>query len=219
MMIRQRLQQFLARILGSLDQPLKSPLAVKGNVDIILRYSDLYPNSKLRGEVHRFYRLGHNLVVLRGRWMSAGLWAGGSDAGLFTDNRGLNELGGPNNGWVIRGMGVGEGDTPEADADTALETPITNPVLGTYYHELSSISYTAYPNTEVVFGRVFAANEPTANASIREFGLYTAAPIGFPVTTDPPGPVGGPYLIARKTHGLITKTSDFTMEVLWTIEF
>lgn len=211
-------QAVLSRYLQQFQ--LRGKPRARGSVSVVLRYSDLYPNTKLRGEVHDYIELGSNLVVTQGRYMSAGLWAGGSNAGLFTANRGLNEATGPNNGWVIRGMAVGEDDTAEADGDTALGSPITNPVLGSYYHPIDQIEFTAHPNTTVIFGRTFAPTEPTAaDALIKEFGLYTAAPAGFPVTTDPVGPTGGPFLVARKTHGLITKTADFTMQLLWTIEF
>lgn len=219
-MIFQKLLTAVRNTLG-LDLPkLRTASRARGTVDLVFRYSPLYPNTKLRGSVCRYVELGSNLVVARGRYMSAGLWAGGSNAGIFTDNRGLSEATAPNPGWVVRGMAVGEDDTAEADDDTELGTPITNPSSGTHYHAIDLITYTAYPNTEVVFGRTFAPTEPTAtDALIQEFGLYTAAPAGFAVSTDPAGPSGGPYLVARKTHGLITKTADFTMQVLWTIEF
>lgn len=206
-----------ARCLFSEEEHLRSGLRAKGSVEVIMRYSELYPNSKLRGEVAKYYELGSNLVVLRGRFMSAGLWAGAGDPGtIFTDNKGLNEETGPNDGWVVRGMAVGDDGTAEADEDTALKS-----VLGgsSWYYPIDLITFTAYPNTDVIFGRTFAPTEPTATANIREFGLYTGAPGPDPVATTPPGPTGGPYLVARKTHGLITKTSHFTMQLLWTIEF
>lgn len=207
---------------------LRGEARARGSVSVVMRYSDLYPNSKLRGEVHKFIELGSNLVVTQGREMSAALWAGGSNAGLFSANRGYSEATAPNSGWVVRGMALGKDDTAEDDGDTALADAIINPALGTagsYYHPIDLITFTpAVPSdrTKIVFARTFAPTEPTAaDALIKEFGLYTAAPASFPdgVVTDPVGPAGGPFLVARKTHGLITKTADFTMQLLWTIEF
>jgi hypothetical protein len=229
--VQQRLQRFLFKRL--LYDP--RDFYIQGHVGVIKRYSEIYPNTKLRGEVYRYYDLGHNLVLNRGRHMSAGLWAGSDGTPpSFPSTQGFNELNGPNFGWVVRGMALGEGTTPEADDDDALETPHVNPNIGvapgTEYHELDSVTFepwsTPSPSTSVIFTKTFGINEPLGagvTADVYEFGLYTAAPdpggAAGPPETNPPGPPGGPFLVARKTHGLITKSPNFTLQVNWTIEF
>jgi hypothetical protein len=198
-------------------------LAIHGSVSAIQRYSPLYRNPKLRGEVYRYHELGSNLVVQKGRWMAAGLIAGNRHNGipLFVTNHGLDEFGGDNPGWVIRGMGLGVGITAETNADTMLETPIINPITGTYYHPIHSITFSSVPNTSVIFTRMFDIDEPDDPAPITEYALFTGVPAGHPSipVTSPPGPAGGPYMFSRKTAAVINKDNNFTLEVNWEIEF
>jgi len=162
--------------------------------------------------------------------MSAGLWAGSDGPPpTFSGIQGYNELSGPQEGWVVRGISLGSGSTPEADTDESLETPHINTALGTGggtdYHEIDAVDFQAYPSTKVIFTRTFGVAEPAATSlDVYEFGLWTAAPdpgilLDKPYATTPPGPSGGPFLVARKTHGLITKSPNFTLQMNWTIEF
>jgi len=206
---------------------LRDRIEIVGRVEVVLRYSELYRNSKLCGEVAAHYDLGTNLVVIEGRRIAAGLMLGtvGVAGGL-----GYNEA----SGYVIRGMGVGTDPTPEADEDSAssptggLHAPSPGLVAWDHYYPLTSTSFpTGVPagsGTEVIFTRVFAPNEPAASpVAVREFGLYSAAPAGvcpnILAGSTPLGPPGGPYLIARKTHDTITKDPNFTMTVNWTLEY
>ena len=197
-----------------------------GTVSATLRYSELYPNSKLRGEVYRHHDLGHNLVVVEGRRIGAGLLVG---QGGVAGSLGYNE----STGYVLRGMALGEDGTPEADGDCAaspaggLYAPSPGIISWDHYFPLTSITFPsgtpAGSGTKAYFTRIFAANEPSATTTnVREFGLYTAAPVSVcpqvPLGSTPVGPAGGPYLFARKTCELITLTPDFTLTLVWAIE-
>jgi hypothetical protein len=191
-----------------------------------MRRSELHPNPKTRGLVSKFLDLGRtpidserilnlgpNLFVEKGRNMAAGLLVGAT--GGYAQP-GYAEA----DGWVIRGMALGNNGEPESDGDTALGGAWTNAALSPeYYHPIDPVSGIEFDpvasNTKVTFIRTFTSGEPqNASLDIREYGLYTANHDGTVPTL-----AGGPFLVARKTHGLITKTTDFTMTVKWTIEY
>ena len=220
-------QALIKKLRASRLAGLRDQLKIAGRVEVILRYSDLHHNSKLRGEVYQYHDLGHNLVVIEGRRIAAGLMVG--DAGVGA-GLGYNET----KGYVVRGMGLGTDPTPESDTDSAalpvggLYAPSPGALAWDHYYPLTSTTFlTGAPpgsGTEVVFTRLFDVNEPdVVPVAVREFGLYSATPAGVcpnvMAGSVPPGPALGPFLIARKTHATITKDPTFTMTVNWTLEY
>jgi len=210
---------------------LHDRIEVVGRVEVIMHYSELYRNPKLRGEVAAYHDTGRNLVVIEGRRRAVGLILGSTGIGA-----GLGYNDDDNTAMVVRGMGLGEDQTPEADEDSAsipaggLHAPSPGNVAWDHYFPLTGASFPsgvpAESGTAVTFTRVFNTNEPDplAPTAVREFGLYTACPGGgkcpqAPAGTTPIGPSGGPYLVARKTHDTITKDPNFTMTVNWTLEY
>lgn len=232
MIIRNRIQdvyrwfwRVAKKVKWGAPEAFRVKIPFRSSVSVVKRYSDLHPNSKLRGEVYRCYDLGPNIVVEQGRQMFAGLICGctAPPVGGFITSMGFNELGGANLGYVIRGMALGDDNTPETDTDTALVSPINNPAIGHHYHEIDSIDFSVGAgDTYAEFRRTFSTTEPQAALiTIEEYGLYSASPGGGaePPITTPPGPAGGHFMVARKTYGPITKDTNFTLEVRWKIEF
>jgi hypothetical protein len=209
-----------ARILGVrfLRRIAQDVFTIQGSLDLVMVYSDLHPNHKLRGTVARYYELGSNLVTLNGRRMSAGLTLGTiGPAGV-----GISQ----STGHVIRGMALGSGSNPVLNTDTELQSPILRAGNNHHYHEIDGAEWPGHPSTEVIYIKTFGPLEPRPGTlNLREFGLYTAAPDPatlipppdplVPVETTPPGPSTGFYMVARKVHGLITKTADFSLTLRW----
>lgn len=94
---------------------------------------------------------------------------------------------------------LGAGTTAETAADQALQTPLAPSTL----KALTDVEF-SLTNTYVTFVVDYAEGE--ANATISEAALYS---------DQSPDKA----FIARKTFGSFTKTSDFTLQVRWTIRF
>lgn len=194
---------------------MRTHLQISGRVSILERYSYQHPNVKLRGVPRFQYDLGHNLVLSRGRYIAAGLLLGTSgDLGLGVDG---------SDGWVVRGIALGESGQPASLDDTDLFLPFVNPNTGHHYHVFSSSFRAPFPETYITLTRVFGLDEPLPpgeGISVREFGLYTAAPGPSPPETTPTGPVGGPFLLARLVSDeAFIKTNDLAWEIRWTLQF
>lgn len=192
----------------------------EGYVDATLRYSSLYPNPKLRGEVARHYDLGKNLFLEQGRNTVAGLLLGALGPGGAID--GYNEA----TGYVVRGIGLGTSDQSADDADTGLVSPIPD-ATGAHYFALDTFALES--TTYAVFQKTFSPSEPSAvPVQIKEAVLYLGVPsglAGYPATTPdgPAGPGGTPVAVARKvidsSLSHIPKSLDFTLTLRWRIKF
>lgn len=100
---------------------------------------------------------------------------------------------------TISKMELGSGTTAEASSDTALDAPISPSTK----KGITNVVFDPI-NPYVTF--VCEWDETEANATISEACLLSARS----PTED---------FIARKTFGAFTKTSDFVLEIRWTIRF
>ncbi len=157
----------------------------------------IYANGPRKGEVYRRYK-GRNVVT---GWLSV-------DGAAPTSGRDMmrrivvptgfaGSLAADSNA-VIDQLQLGTGTTAETSNDTALVTPIV-----ASEKTFSSVTYDG-TNPYVTFVADYAAGEVN-NVVISEAALLSArTPQDF---------------IARKTFGGFTKTSDFTLQIRWTIRF
>lgn len=101
--------------------------------------------------------------------------------------------------YKISQIELGSGNSAETSADEALETPI-----GSSRKDISSVTFDA-TNTYVTFYVEY--DESEVNTTIAEAALRNTSPSNG----------GDGDFLARKTFGSFTKTSDYILQVRWTI--
>ena len=169
-----------------------------GHVEAVLRYAD----GKKKGEVYRTIK-GRNIITST---LSGSAPTGGRDVirRLIIDPTiatGGSESLKNTTGAVVSRMILGTNSTAEAVTDT-LATMATGGVpSGTA--TISSVSLDAV-NPYVTFSAVWDQTQGNAN-NISEAGLLGAA-----ARSD---------FFARKTFSPFTKTTDFTLQINWTLRF
>jgi hypothetical protein len=165
----------------------------KGYVEATL----FYAHGPRKGEVYRTVK-GRNIVT---SWLSSGGAAPTSGRDLMRRLLVPSSFGGSLNGATdaaISQCELGSGTTAETAADTALEVPLAP----SSKKALGSVDYDG-SNPYVTF--IFEYAEGEANASISEAVLLSGS------TRED--------LVARKTFGAFSKTSDFTLQIRWQIRF
>lgn len=163
----------------------------RGDVELVL----IHAHGPRKGQVHRRIK-GRNVVT---SWLSVGGAAPTSGRDMmrrilvpsgFSGQLSTAPLA------TISQMELGSGTTAESSSDTALEAPLAPTTKKT----ITSVTFDAL-NPYVTF--IVEYDETEANATISEACLYS----------------GRDDFIARKTFGAFTKTSDFLVELRWTIRF
>jgi hypothetical protein len=170
----------------------------------------IYAHGPQKGEVYKTYK-GRNVVT---SWLS--LLGAAPTSGRDMMRRKLVPPGLPGGGSlagdtdaVIGQMALGNGTTAETAGDTGLDNILD---VGTYspIEPVVDVEYDLV-NPHVTF--IAEWDETQANTTIAEAGLYSTRTDGVsPVPTDAD-------FIARKTFGGFDKTSDFTLQIRWTIRF
>lgn len=167
-----------------------------GRVELILRYADgpkkgqVYRRLQGRNVVTSWLAASPNVPPMGGRDLMRRLLIKRLSDGGFSGGRG-----GDANATLYE-MELGTGNTAETSADTALDTKITSSEKA-----ISSVEFDA---TSPYVTVVSVWDETEVNTTgIVEVGLKSE---------------NGDF-VARKTFGAFNKTSDFTLEVRWTIKF
>jgi hypothetical protein len=157
----------------------------------------IYAHGPLKGQVASVHK-GRNIVT---SWLSVGGAAPTSGRDMLRRIIVPTAFAGSlasDSSAVFKSVELGSGVTAETTADTGLVAAIGPSTL----KDFTSVTFDAL-NPYVTFIAVY--DETEANATITELGLYSGrSPADF---------------LARKTIGAFTKTSDFTLEVRWTIRF
>ena len=154
----------------------------------------IYAHGPRKGEVARVIH-GRNIVT---SWLSSGGAAPTSGRDLLRRILAPAAFSGSlaaDADATIQQAWLGSGTTAETSSDEGLET-----LIGGSEKIVSDVVFDAL-NPYVTF--VFEWDESEVNVSISEAGLLS----------------GRDDFIARKTFGTFTKTSDFTLEIRWTIRF
>lgn len=164
----------------------------RGWVEARLYYADGPKKGQLARVVH-----GRNIVT---SWLSSGGAAPTSGRDLLRRKIVPASFSGSlasDANAVIGKIQLGSGTAAETTADTALDTPI----VGTD-KAVTSVTFDAI-NPYVTFSVEY--DETEANVTISEASLLSnRTPSDF---------------LARKTFGAFTKTSEYTLEIRWTIRF
>lgn len=177
--------------------------APKNQVEAFL----IYANGPNKGQVHKKYK-GRNVIT---SWQSSGGTAptSGRDlmrrliappttvSGTVAGSLSAYDSTGTNTGAFVSKMQLGSGTSAEAASDTALDSAITASDVA-----ISAVSFDT-TDTYVTFTANWSESE--ANTTIGEVALLSGrTPEDF---------------LGRKTFSSFTKTSDFTLQIRWTLRF
>lgn len=156
----------------------------------------IYAHGPSKGQVAKVIK-GRNIVT---SWLAPDVFLGGtSGRDMLRRIMVPSSFSGSLYGAAAIGkMELGSGTTAEASSDTALNAPISPSTK-------KSITNVVFDPLNPYVTFVCEWDETEANATISEASLLSdRTPEDF---------------VARKTFGAFTKTSDFVLEIRWTIRF